>query len=351
MNVKASSLVSLQNDTTVLTTDLFGGAIIDFHFKDEDINPLSFAFSKEQMPGNNKEGAPYQGHFLCLGRWGEPSAGEVKAGLPNHGQVANILWDIKKNSSQNTLQMNATAPLEGLSIKRKIVLDATNSLYAVKEVIQNFNPLGRLYNMVQHPTLATPFLDETTIIDCNAAEGFEQAFYKEVNSNTIHWPLTKDDKQQGIDLRKSLTRYNAVFSFVVKEDAEYGWITAFSPKYNLLLGYLWKRSDYPWIHHWQHFTNGMIQYRGIEFGTAGIHQPFKEILNTSSILFGEKTFAFIDAGESISKNYFSFIYETGPAFEGVENIRIINDQVRIKLKKGDDIIFKSISTLINELSK
>ena len=351
MNFNASSLVSLRNDKIVLTTDLFGGAITHFYFKNSGLNPLSFAFTKEQMPENNKEGAPYKGHFLCLGRWGAPSAGEMKAGLPNHGQVANILWDLEKNSSQNVLEMNATAPLEGLSIKRKIVLDTTNPLYVVKEVVQNFNPLGRFYNMVQHPTLAAPFLDETTIIDCNAAEGFDQAFYKEINSNTVHWPWAKDNKQYGIDLRKSLALYNAVFSFAIKKDAEHGWVTAFSPKHNLLFGYLWKRSNYPWIHHWQHYINGMIQYRGIEFGTAAIHQPFKEILNTSLNLFGEKTVAFIDAGESISKNYFSFICRTKPGFEGVENIMIINDDIHIKSKNRDDIIFKAISTLINELSK
>ncbi len=349
MNFKSASF--LQNNKSILTIDLFGGAITDFHLKNSGINPLTFAFSKEQMPENNKEGAPYQGHFLCLGRWGEPSPGEMKAGLPNHGQIANVLWDIKKTLSQNCLVMNAVAVLEGLSIKRKIVLDKHSAIYAVKEVVQNFNPLGRLYNMVQHPTLAMPFLDETTIIDCNASTGFDQASYKEINSNTIHWPFAKDSNQNEIDLRKSLSPYNAVFSFVIKKDAEHGWITAFSSKHNLLFGYIWKRSDYPWVHLWQHYTNGIIQYRGIEFGTAGIHQPFNEILNTSPILFGEKTFAFIDAGESISKNYFSFIYNTAPNFEGVEDITIMNDEIQIKPKNGADINFKSISTLINELSK
>jgi hypothetical protein len=54
-------------------------------------------------------------------------------------------------------------------------------------------------------------------------------------------------------------------------------------------------------------------------------------------LFGEKTYAFIDAGELVSKNYFSFIYETDPGFEGVENIKIINEQIQIKGKKGESI--------------
>ncbi len=349
--MKSHSLIKLGNNKTIVTIDLFGGAITDFHLKNSDTNPLSFVFSKEQMPANNKEGAPYQGHFLCLGRWGSPSAGEIKAGLSNHGQIANVLWNAEKNISQINLEMNATAPLEGLSIQRKIVLDEEQPVYAVKEVVNNMNSLGRLYNIVQHPALAAPFLDETTIIDCNASAGFDQAFYKDISNNTIQWPVAKDNNQNEIDLRKSSQPYNAVFSFIIKKDAEYGWITAFSPKHNLLFGYTWKRSDYPWIHLWQHYTNGIIQYRGLEFGTAGIHQPFNEILNTSTILFGEKTFAFIDAGEYISKKYFSFIYNTDPGFEGVKDIRILNDQIQIKAKKGADIIFKSLSKLINELSK
>jgi hypothetical protein len=58
---------------------------------------------------------------------------------------------------------------------------------------------------------------------------------------------------------------------------------------------------------WQHYENDKIQYRGIEFGTAGIHQPFKEILDTATTLLGEKTYAYLDAGEIVSKSYLSFI--------------------------------------------
>ncbi|MEP7111268.1 MAG: hypothetical protein ABI760_24950 [Ferruginibacter sp.] len=351
MNGKEPSLIKLENQKSVITIDLFGGAITNFRLKNIDINPLSFAFSKEQMPVNNKEGAPYQGHFLCLGRWGEPSEGEINAGLPDHGQFANILWHIEDNKHNHVLKMKVAAPLEGLSIERKIILDEEHPVVAVKELVQNINPLGRLFNMVQHPTLAAPFLDKTTIIDCNGWVGFDQAHYKDVSSKILQWPVAKDSREHKVDMRKSLSAYNAVFSFVIKPGCEYGWVTAFSPADNLLFGYIWKRSDYPWIHHWQHYKDGNIQYRGIEFGTAGIHQPFNEIINTNPVLFGEKTFAFIDAGQYIYKNYFSFLYHTGSGFSGVKDINIINDQIQIKGKKGSDINLILGLKLINELSK
>src|ERR1700755_3260544 len=89
----------LENSLCSLTVDSFGGAITNFHLKDEQqINPLSFAFTQEQMPENNKNGAPYQGHFLCLGRWGLPSEGEIKTGVPNHGEAANIHWEIQNQT-------------------------------------------------------------------------------------------------------------------------------------------------------------------------------------------------------------------------------------------------------------
>lgn len=351
MNVEASCLIQLENNRSIVVVDLFGGAFVDFHLKNININPLSFFFIKEQMPENNKAGAPYEGHFLCLGRWGEPSVGEKNAGLPNHGQFANILWDVEESKEPDIIRTNATADLEGLYVKREIILDIDNPVFLVKEVVKNIHPLGRLYNIVQHPSLAAPFLDETTIIDCNGSIGFDQALYKETSHNILQWPAAKDDKRNDIDLRRSVNLYNSVFSFVVKNEDEFGWVTAHSPGYNLLFGYIWKRCDYPWIHHWQHYNKGVIKYRGIEFGTAGIHQPFNEILNTSPILFGEKTYAFIDAGESVFKNYLSFIHETDAGFEGVENIKIANNQIEIKGKNGEEINLTISTNLVNELSK
>lgn len=326
------SLFKLKNNTATVTIDSYGGSITDFRLKHIDINPLSFAFTKQQMPINNQKGAPYQGHFLCLGRWGEPSAGEIQAGVPNHGYFANIPWNVK-SSSAAFVHMQATSPVEGLYIDRTINIAEDDEVYAVKEVVQNINPLGRVFNMVQHPTLAAPFLDETTIVNCNASVGFDQAFYHDIGNNVLQWPYAKDARQNTIDLTNPQYAYNAVFSFIVKKENDYGWITAYSPKHKLLLGYIWKRTDYPWIHLWQHYNEGIIQYRGIEFGTAGIHQPFNEIINTTTVVFGEKTLSYIDAGESITKNYCSFLHHTENTFAGVEAATIKDGFIVLQSKE------------------
>lgn len=342
--------VSIENTLVSLSIDLYGGAIIDFHLKSSGINPLSFKYPKEEMPSNNKEGAVYQGHFLCLGRWGEPSEGEKNAGLADHGQFANILWKKLVSNESGQIEMEASSALEGLSIHRKIYLDPSSPIYLVRERVINVNPLGRLCSMVQHPTMAAPFLDNKITVDCNATFGFDQCDFTNIASNTIQW------KQQNEELHNKKSddlfynRIDVVRSYIVDEKSTYGWITAYDPTTNILIGYLWPKKDYPWIHIWEQVKNGDLIYMGLEFGDTAIHQPFQHILRTPSV-FNEKSFGYIDSGETIEKKYISFMITPPKGFDGVSDIIIENDI--IKLLSGKDLLKISItekSTLLHDLS-
>ncbi|AHM62239.1 hypothetical protein D770_19950 [Flammeovirgaceae bacterium 311] len=334
---QTSTEIRLQNSKAALCLDLWGGAITDFHLLENGINPLSFKFSKEQMPENNRKGAPYQGHFICLGRWGEPSEGEIRAGMPNHGQFANILWKQEQGDQEQTVHMTATAPLEGLQLSRTLQLDAGSAVIAVEEKVTNINPLGRVYNMVQHPTLSSPFLNGATMVDCNAKTGFNQHFSHGPNLYGMDWPMGLTEEASVANLRHPQKAYNAVFSFVVDKTSKFGWVTAFSPAHLTLIGYIWNRRDYPWIHLWQHWSGEQIRYRGIEFGTAGIHKPFKEILATAPRVFGEYTFAYIDAGETVKRPYLAFLLKVQKGYSGVSSIELENGVIHIRgRQQGQD---------------
>lgn len=329
--------IKFQNKTSVIEVDLHGGAITDFHLKENPVNPLSFRFSKEEMPANNKAGAVYQGHFICAGRWGEPSAGEMAAGIPTHGEPANIDWQLNEND-ETGLAMQTTAHLEGLHVQRKMQMDKELAVCHVTETITNINPLGRLYQLVQHPTIAAPFLDAATIIDCNATVGFNYLHGHEPLKHIVNWPVVIDDKNYVFDLRAPQQNYNSVFSFIVDPKDDYGWITAYSATYDLVLGYLWSRNDYPWINLWQHFENDIIKYRGLEFGTTGLHQPFNEIITDNNFeVLNERTVAYIDAGEPVKKAY-SFFLVPVKNFNGVERIGINNGMISIIEKNSGNSI-------------
>jgi len=102
-------------------------------------------------------------------------------------------------------------------------------------------------------------------------------------------------------------------------DAEYGWVTAITPSKGLLLGYLWKTSEYPWLNIWRHVDKGKPLARGLEFGTTGLHQPFGVLIAKGSI-FGRPLVAYLDAGESATRSYAAFLVKTPPDFAGVESV-------------------------------
>jgi len=338
MDSPASGIIMINNAAASVSVDTLGGAIIDFHLHAGKINPLSFKLPLDKMPENNRSGSVYQGHFACIGRWGQPSAGEIEAGLPNHGQTANLRWMVSE-ASANEIQMSVNAPLDGLHTSRVLTLDKTSPVFTVSESVKNTSPLGRLYNIVQHPTIAAPFLDEHTLINCNATAGFS-CFGDDDLQHISRWPKGICEDGKTIDLGNPDKGDGfSVFAFVVDEVSDIGWLTAWSPTHNLVLGYLWDRFDYPWINLWQDYADGKLKHRGLEFGTTGIHKPFNEILQSGHInVLGEKTINYIDAGAEIERSYCAFLLPVPDDFKGVENVNFVDGNILIKPIKSKEII-------------
>src|SRR5690606_27103919 len=136
-----------------------------------------------------------------------------------------------------------------------------------------------------------------------------------------------------IDLSNPSRPYTSVFSFLVNPEDAFGFITAWSPRHQLLLGYVWDRKDYPWIHLWQDWDKDRLRYLGIEFGTAALHQPFPQLLASGLELFGERTTAYLDAGEKHSRRYLGFLHETASK-EPVSKVNVVDGGSQIILYQG-----------------
>ena len=71
--------------------------------------------------------------------------------------------------------MSVELPMAGMSVERQISMRETAAVAHVTETVTNTNLLGRMYNAVQHPSIAPPFLDDATVVDSNATMGFPQS--------------------------------------------------------------------------------------------------------------------------------------------------------------------------------
>src|SRR5687768_2826748 len=75
-----------------LVVDLAGGSLADFHLNGTTLNPLSW-----NAPRPGETSIHGFGHFLCLDRWGAPSAAEGARGMPYHGEAANVEWAVLRD--------------------------------------------------------------------------------------------------------------------------------------------------------------------------------------------------------------------------------------------------------------
>jgi hypothetical protein len=261
--------------------------------------------------------------------------------MPFHGEAPRRDWRLERRpetaAGRITAEMACDLPMAGLKVAREIRLGEAESVLTVVERVTNANKLGRVYNIVQHPTIAPPFLGEGTRIDSNAGYGFGQtASVPASRAAASLWPNVASDGK-AVDLRYlkapgGEATQSDVSSFVFDESAEYGWVTASSPHAGLLIGYLWRTRDYPWLNVWRHVLKGRVAARGLEFGTTGYHQPFPVLVRTGRIL-DRPLYEYLDAGQTTRKAYAAFLLAIPQDFKGVSAVTLEKGRI-VVLEEG-----------------
>jgi len=304
----AAQTAVLENPGVRAVFDLAGGSLIEFQLREMGLNPLTW---------DSHGPAPRpRGHFLCFDRWGQPSAPELKNGMPFHGEATRVRWKLE-HTSLGEARMSAHLPLAGLSMERTAKL-AGQAALRVTETVTNRNKLGRMYNLVQHATIAPPFLDEATVVDANARKGFMQSSpLPNPEEPPVVWPMAMRE-EKAVNLRHLTDDANPnVVSYVI--DEELGWVTAASPAKGLLIGYVWRTREYPWLNIWRNVEKGKPSARGLEFGTTGLHQPFETLVAKGKI-FGRRLYDYLDAGGTATRSYAAFLAKVPADFKGVAKV-------------------------------
>lgn len=328
------SIVYIQQASAKLGIDIMGGAIVDFQLANDSVNPFTWKVTREQMPVNNQSGAVFQGHFLCLGRWGAPTAGEMAAGVPHNGQAGAGFWQVDSTTESGSLLMQASAPLDGVDVTRKLQWKGKQALWQAIETVTNTTSIARPFNIVQHVTIGAPFLDTATRIFTNATDGFMQSLsYPNPHAFAYTWPNgLLDSSRKPVDLRQSHTPESYVSTHIFSDSI--GWVVAFNPTTGHLLGYWFSTSAYPWINIWHQMQDGKPWAKGLEFGTTGIGKSYQELMATDTRFKGRASFFLLDAGEQVEKSYYCFLTKLPPGTMAVNKVELTSTGIVIHTESG-----------------
>jgi hypothetical protein len=317
----------IENDHLRVTVLAEGGHIAEVLHKKSGVNPLwtppwpSIEPSTYRRENDAVYGAGVDasllcgimGHNLCLDIFGGPSAEEEAAGLPVHGEASVVPYAIR--STGRELVMTADLSLAQLRVERRLFLQ--NDHVRIEERVQNLSGTDRAVGWTEHVTLGPPFLQKgVTEFRASATRSkvYEQKFgsadYFKVAAE-FSWPHAPRSSGGTADLRRFTDLpvsggYTAHLMDPARDDS---FFVAFSPRDQLAFGYVWRRTDFPWMGIWEENLsrsqppwNGQTITRGMEFGASPFPETRREMMERGR-LFETPTFRWIPAASVVNVEY------------------------------------------------
>jgi hypothetical protein len=321
----------IANDKVTLAVRSEGGAMVRLVLNDDPaaVNPLHAQL----------------GHFVCVDGFGPVSPEERIAGLPGHGEAHRVQWEILASGRTSaaggfgtiTMSFSATLPLVQEVFRRTIrIVDGENVVYVESE-LENLLSFDRPINWGEHATIGAPFLElGKTVVEMSAVRAMTRSH--ESQSETLPhrlasfrpftWPMAPGLNGESIDVRSTPARVPIVdhTTSLMDPARRLVFVTAFNASRHLLLGYIFRREEYPWTQSWESYPGDNRIARGLEFATQPFDLPRREVIQTNSLL-GAPTYRWLPAKSKIGSAFLMFYTRTPDGFQKVDDVVLANGKV------------------------
>jgi hypothetical protein len=183
----------------------------------------------------------------------------------------------------------------------------------ITETVENLSAFDQPIAWTQHVTLGPPFLEK-------GATQFRVPATKSRplgETTDFDWPFRPAPGGRE-DLR---TFTSAPFSggyttHLLNPADNRAWFCAWSPASRVLVGYVWERSDFPWMGIWEENCsrtnppwNGRTLTRGMEFGASPLPETRREMIDRRT-LFDTPCYRWLAAKGSLSVDYYAAVMQT-----------------------------------------
>jgi hypothetical protein len=321
----------IANDKVTLTVRSEGGAMVRLVLKDDPaaVNPLHSEL----------------GHFVCVDGFGPVSAEERNAGLPGHGEAHRVPWQLVASGRTNaaggagttTMSFSATLPLVQEVFRRTIrIVDGENVVYVESE-LENLLSFDRPINWGEHATIGSPFLElAKTVVEMSAVRAMTRSHesqsetlpHRLASFKAFTWPMAPGLNGESIDVRSTPARVpiGDHTTSLMDPARRLVFVTALNTSRHLLLGYIFRREEYPWTQSWESYPGDGRIARGLEFATQPFDLPRREVIQTN-VLLDAPTYRWLPAKSRIGSAFLMFYTRTPDGFRKVDDVVLANGKV------------------------
>ncbi len=281
------------------------------------------------------------GHFVCVDGFGPVSQEERSAGLPMHGEAHRQTYEIREHTA-TTLTLAAKLPLVHESFTRTYRLNDGENVICVDSELENLLAFDRPVHWAEHATIGAPFLERgATVVDMPAARARTRPWtagsqppHRLESGRDFVWPMAPGLHGDLIDLRAAGPEASGDHTACLMDHSRpLAWITFLHPARRLLLGYLFRREEFPWVQNWEYYPADDQLARGLEFSTMPFDVPRREAIQTNS-MFDTPTYRWLPARSTIATRFLLFWTPTPAGFTGIADVRLANGAITVSDVSG-----------------
>jgi len=320
---------AIANDKLTLRVRTGGGSMVQLVLNDDRdaVNPLHTGL----------------GHFVCVDGFGPVSSEERRAGLPMHGEAHQVTWDVVssgKKDGTTGVTFVATLPIVQEVFTRTIrMVDGEQVIY-IDSTLESLLGFDRPINWGEHATIGAPFLElGKTVVEMSASRAMTRSYESQSDtpphrlapSRPFTWPMAPGRNGDALDVRPTPTRpaIGDHTTSLMDPGRRLVFVTAFHPDRRLLLGYVFRREEFPWTQLWEFYPDGDRPIaRGLEFATQPFDVPRREVIQTNT-LFDTPTYRWLPAKSTIGAAFLMFFTRTPVGFRNIDDVTLDNGRLTI----------------------
>ena len=342
---EGSPAVALSNNKVELTLMLQGSTLAGIVLKDdpEKLNPLWNPMRLARELGRPARYDGGAGLFVCVDGFGPVSPEEKAAGLPMHGEAhaQTFAAQSKREGKTTSVTLRTNLPIVQEVFTRTFRVHDGESVVSVDSELENELGFDRPVNWAEHATIGSPFLQSgVTVVDLSGSRSRTRPYDRIDNGQTTRrlasgrdftWPLAPGLHGDSIDLRQTPEnpKYLDHATTLLDPNRQLEWATALNPRKRLLLGYIFRRAEYPWLQYWGNYPPNQKFARGMEFGTQPFDVSRRDALSTGA-MFGTPTYRWLPAKSKITTRFVVFYTRVPEGLQRVDDVRIENHEIVVE---------------------
>ena len=333
----------LANDKVELTVVTEGGAMAQIVLAEdkEKIKPLWNPYWIARQAGQNRPTNFYRGHFVCIDGFGPVSAEERAAGLPMHGEAYMLPWQLQSHQKQGattSAAFSVALPIAQETFTRTFhIVDGENIVW-VDSSVTSLLGFDRPVFWGEHATVGAPFLEPGKVaVDMPVFKAKTKAYPTPTATRQLQsfvdftWPMAPTTDGQRFDVRTAPMKpgTNDHTTTLMDPAKRLAFVTALHLEKRLLIGWVFRREEFPWVQTWLSYPGPNRMARGLEFSTQPFDLPRADVLKQGP-LFDSPVLRILPAKSTITSSFLMFYTPVPDGFLKVDDVQLAGGKLIIE---------------------